>query len=356
MVAVTGASGAIGAAITRALGGCTAVAGVFALDEFRGPVDGPVWKIGPLDTPEVVERLRGSHVVVHVATETDLSGAPHVTASERRAHAVRSMQAVATSAAALGARRLIVVTGASVLGARPENPVPMPDDAAATAAPDDGSVGDLLEVEAVLAAGVRAHPGLPITVVRPAALVGPGVDTVVTRHFEAPRLLALRGTTMRWQFCHVDDLASAVVCVIEHDLGMAAVDGAVPAVTVGANPALTTEQVEELSGIRRIEVPAAMAFATAERLHRIGVLPAPAGDLCAVVYPLVVSAAALVAAGWRPVYSNEDCLGVLLDGVRGRHALAGRRIGTRDAAMGAAGAAVAVIGTAALLRRARSKR
>jgi len=61
-------------------------------------------------------------------------------------------------------------------------------------------------------------------------------------------------------------------------------------------------------------------------------------------------------AGWRPVFDNPTALGVLLEQVSGHHALASRRVGRRDAAVGAAGAAVAVVGTAALVRRARKKR
>ena len=44
---------------------------------------------------------------------------------------------------------------------------------------------------------------------------------------------------------------------------------------------------------------------------------------------------------------------VLLDAIAGRHAVAGRRVDRRDAALGAASAAVALGATAAVLRRAR---
>lgn len=353
VVAVTGAAGSIGTAILEALlpaGSASSgpASSLIALDTDRGPVDGPVWKVGRLDVPDVVDRLRGADVVVHVASRTDLAAVTTEPARARRERAVVTAQAVTTASAAVGARHLIVVTSAAVLGARPDNPVPLPDDAPVAATPDDGLLGDLLEVESVLAAARRSHPGLRVTVLRPAALVGPGVDTIVTRHFEAPRLLALRGVPMRWQFCHLDDLGSAVAAVIAGDLGPGPFG-------VGAEGSLSSAEVERRSGMRRIEVPSAMAFGTAERLHRVGVLPAPANDLSYVVYPWVVSAAGLRAAGWAPSWSNERCLDVLLDGVRGRHAVAGRRLGTRDAAMGAAGAAVAVIGTAALLRRARKK-
>ena len=60
----------------------------------------------------------------------------------------------------------------------------------------------------------------------PAALVGDGFDTVTTTHFEAPRLLTVRGAEPAWQFCHVDDLGSAVAVVVAR--------GVEGAVSVGA--------------------------------------------------------------------------------------------------------------------------
>lgn len=361
VVAVTRAAGPVGAAVAEVLQRSATdgagVAAVHALDLARGVVDGPLWRIGPLDEPDVLARLGDADVVVHVAVETDLAAALQLPARERRTAAVRAAQAVTTSAAAAGVRHLIVVSSAMLLGARPENDLPLPDDAPVRAEADDGIVGDLGEVEEVLRAAGRAHPRMRITVLRAAALVGPGVDTIVTRHFEAPRLLTLRGHEMLWQFCHVDDLASAVLMLVREDVeGVPIGPGDLRCLTVGSGGPMTAAQVEERTGMRRVEVPASMAFATAERLHRIGVLPAPAGDIAYVVHPWVVSAEALRAAGWTPSRTTADCLDVLMEQVRGRHAVVGRRIGPRDAAMGAAGAAVAVIGTAALLRRARGRR
>ncbi|HEX2810909.1 MAG TPA: hypothetical protein VHN80_32485, partial [Kineosporiaceae bacterium] len=241
-----------------------------------------------------------------------------------------------------------VVTSAMVFGARPDNRVPLPDDAPLRAAPDDGIVGDLLEVERIVARLPRVHPGLRTAVIRPAALVGPGVDTIVTRHFEAPRLLSLRGAEMRWQFCHVDDLGEAVAVVVEQGL-----DGAVGA---GSRGWLTSGEIEQLSGLRRVELSPGLAYGTAERLHRARVLPMPAADLALVVHPWVVDSERLLAAGWRPRHDTAACLTELLEQVAGRHTVAGRRVERRDAALGAAGAAVAIMGTAALLRQARARR
>jgi hypothetical protein len=126
---------------------------------------------------------------------------------------------------------------------------------------------------------------------------------------------------------------------------------------VGCEGWLEPEEVEEITGRRRFELPAAITFGTAQRLHRIGVTPAPATDLHYVVYPWVADCATLRTAGWKPSRDNAEALNALLEEVAGRHALVGRRLARKEATMAtAAGATVAVIGTAAIVRRARRKR
>lgn len=351
-VAVVGAADPLGTLVVQRLvaqadSNVGTIGRVLALDGVRGPAQGATWRVGPTGSPSIANRLAGADVVVLLCAATDLAAALAIPAEQRRADAVRRAQAVAMATAAVGARRLIAVTSAMVFGATADNPVPLPDDAPVAALPDAGVVGDLLEVERVLARVPRSHPGVSVSVLRPAALVGPGVDTVVTRHFEAPRLLVLREGPSRWQFCHLEDLADAVVTTV-----IAELDGAL---TVGCEGSLAQADIERLSGMRRVELPSALAFGTAQRLHRVGVLPAPASDLAFVVHPWVVSAARLVAAGWSPRYDNETCLGGLVEQVRGHHAVASRRLDRKDAALGAAGAAVALVGTAAMVRRRRRK-
>jgi nucleoside-diphosphate-sugar epimerase len=238
-----------------------------------------------------------------------------------------------------------------VYGARPDNPVPLPEDAPLAADTDHSVAGDLLEVEQLARRSPRANPGTAVTVVRPAALVGEGetaVDTLATRHFEAPRLLTVKGSAPRWQFCHVDDLASALELTLS--------GGIEGAFAVGCDGWLEQDEVERISGLKSIELPARLTFGTAQRLHQIGVTPAPAMDLRYVVYPWVVDCAALRAAGWRPRFGNEEVLRILLEQRKGRHAVAGRRIARKEATITAAGATVAVIGTAAIVRQARRRR
>ena len=235
----------------------------------------------------------------------DLDLAPDSSARQRRAFNVRGAQTVLTAAAAGRVGRVVLLSSAMAYGARPDNPVPLAEDAPLAAEADSSVAGDLLEIEQLARRSPRANPGMSVTVVRPAALVGDGVDTLVTRHFEAPRLLTVRGCAPRWQFCHIDDLTAA----IEFAVG-GGVDGQF---AVGCDGWLEQDAVEQISGLKSIELPARLTLGTAQRLHRLGVTPAPAIDLRYMVYPWVVDCAALRAAGWRPRFSNAEALRVLLD-------------------------------------------
>jgi len=345
-VAVTGAAGVLGERVAARLVASPGVRKVLALDDRRGDVPGVHWRVLDVRDPAVAERLAGVDVVVHLAMDLGMESDPRA----RSAYNVRGAQTVLTAAAAAGVNRVVLCTSAMVYGALADNEVPLAEDSELRATEEASLVGDLLEIERLARRAPRAHPGLQVTVLRPAVVVGPGIDTVLTRHFEAPRLLVVAGSRPCWQFCHVDDLATALEYAV---LGL--VEGEV---TVGCDGWLEQEDVEALSGIRRMELPASLALGTAARLHRLGLTPAPAGDLAYTMYPWVVSGSRLHEAGWRPGFTNEQVLGELLAQVSGKHAVAGRRLGGKEAAtsLGAAGATVALVGTAALVRRARKRR
>jgi nucleoside-diphosphate-sugar epimerase len=349
VVAVTGAAGGIGHALTVRLASSPRVKKVIAIDSRRGDIAGVTWRVADVRDPALAGRLNGVDVVVHA----DFDLTPDSDARQRRAFNVRGAQTVLTAAAAGRIGRVVLVTSAMVYGARPDNQVPLSEQAPLAADADNSVAGDLLEVEQLARRSPRANPGMAVTVVRPAALVGAGphpVDTLVTRHFEAPRLLTVKGCAPRWQFCHVDDLSSALEFAVD-----GGIDGGF---AVGGDGWLEQEDVERISGLKSIELPARLTLGTVQRLHQVGLAPAPAMDLRYVLYPWVVDCAALRAAGWRPAFGNADALRVLLDQRKGRHAVAGRRIARKEAtitAAGAAGATVAVIGTAAIVRRARRR-
>lgn len=346
VVAVVGAASGAGRLLAaRLVADRDEVRRVVAIDSTRGDVDGVTWRVLDYTDPSLVSRLTGCDTVVHTAVDVGVADRP----GERSRRNVRGVQAVLTASAAAGVARVVIVTSAMVYGAEPDNPLPLPDNAPLRATEDGALLSDLLQIETLCERAVTSHPGLTVTVVRPAMIVGPGVDTVLTRHFEAPRLLVVRGSAPVWQFCHIDDLAAALERVVLSDL--------TGPVTVGCPGWLSQDEVEALSGRARIELPSSFAYGAAERLHRLGITPAPASELHYVTHPWVVSAERLRAVGWQPEYDNATAFEALLVEIAGRHALASRRIGRRETAtLGAAGATVAVLGTAAAVRRARRRR
>jgi nucleoside-diphosphate-sugar epimerase len=357
VVAVTGAAHGIGELLVRRLAASPEVKKVIAIDMIRGDVPAATWRLVDVRDPALVDRLKNVDVVVHLAFDgalgpdtVDLSGGT-----------VRAAATVLTAAPAAGVRHVVLVTSAMVYGAYADNPVPLPETAELRAVAENAALGDLLEVERLAAQAPRTHPGLAVTVLRPATLVGGGIDSILTRHFEAPRLLAIKGSHTYWQFCHVDDLLEAIEIVVTQGLRSSDDDGTGAAglvvAAVGSAGWLEQADVERITGKRHIELPTSVAFGTAERLHRLGVTPAGSSDLQFLVHPWVVETAALTAAGWQPSYDNEAALEVAMADSVGRFAIGGHRLGRRDAAAGAAvGATVALVGTAALVRRARRRR
>jgi nucleoside-diphosphate-sugar epimerase len=346
VVAVTGAARGVGHALVARLAGSALIGRVVAIDDHRGDASGVTWRVANVRDPMLASRLAGVDVVVHTDIEDNADADPR----ERRARNVRGAQTVLTAAAAERVGRVVLVTSAMVYGARPDNPVPLPEDAPLLADSGSSVAGDLLEIEELARRSRRANPGTAVSVVRPAAVVGDTVDTLLTRHFEAPRLLVVRGCAQRWQFCHTSDLVSA--------LELAAAGTVSGDFAVGCESSLSAAEIAELSGLKSVELPAKLTFSAAQRLHRLGITPAPAAELSYVVYPWVVDCATLRAAGWQPSYSNAEALAVMLAARAGHHAVVGRRITRKDTALtaaGAAGTAAAVIGTAAIVRHARRK-
>ncbi|HEV2372714.1 MAG TPA: NAD-dependent epimerase/dehydratase family protein [Streptosporangiaceae bacterium] len=343
MVAVTGAARGVGHALAARLASSERVGKVVAIDSHRGDVSGVVWRLADVRDPALAGRLGDVDVLVHTDVDTSTESDSRV----RRAFNVRGAQTVLTAAAAARTGRVVLVTSAMVYGARPDNPVPLPESAPLRNDLDGSVAGDLLEIEQLARRAVHVHPGTSVTVVRPAALVGPGVDSLMARYFDSPRLLTVKGCAPRWQFCHTDDLVRALELAVAGDVA--------GEFAVGCDGWLEGEEAEEISGLRRIELPAGLTMGTAQRLQRIGIAPAPVADLRYLVYPWVVDCQRLREAGWRPGYDNPQALRALLEALAS-HRVTGRRITGKEATLTAAGATVAVLGTAAIVRAARRRK
>ena len=295
--------------------------------------------------------LVGCEAVVLIADPGSVAiGVPADPGPDRVAGITTHTQRVVATARVAGVRRIVAVTSAMVAGTRRDHTV-APDDAPLVAA--TGHVGELVAVEAVLSVQREAaeRPGgtVPdVVVLRPTVVVGPGVDTMLLRHFAAPALLVVRGAGRLWQFVHVADLAEAVVVALD-----APWSGVAP---VATTPSMATDEVARVARVQRVELGESAAFGAADRLTRTKVGVSPAEELAFSVHSWLVDPARLLESGWQPRYDATECVRVLADGVRGRVVLAGRSAQGRDVAWTAVGAAVAALATATLVRRSRARR
>ena len=337
VVAVTGAAGGLGRALLERLAVRDDLAGLVGIDERAAPVDGVLWRRADPGGPLPARCLARVTTVVHLATSYDVHAEP----AGRRALNVHGTAGLLRAAAEAGVARVVLATSAEVWGALPDNPVPLPDAAPLRAGADDSALlGDHLEVELLVPPAEVA--GLEVTVLRPATLVGaalgPAYDGQRLGQLAAPRLLAVRGTEPLWQLCHVEDLLSA--------LELAATGQVSGRLAVASPGALPQRTVEQQSGRRRLELPGSVAVSTAQRLQQLGLSASSTRELDHLLGPLVVAADGLAAAGWTAGWTNEAALAAHL---------ASAGVG-RAGAYTAAGATVAVLGSAVLLRRARRRR
>lgn len=309
--------------------------GLIGIDTVPARVDGVIWHAMDIRDELLPRRLTSATTVVHLATSYDVT----LPAATRRTLNVPGTKHVLAAAREAGAKRVVLCTSSEVYGAFPDNAVPLPDAAALRGRPDDGTLAeDHAQIEKLAQTACRR--GFDVTVLRPATLVGlsSAYDGQVLRQLTSPRLLAVRGVEPQWQLCHVDDLLSALELAA---LGL--VRGPAAVACEGAMPQAV---VEELSGRRRMEVPASVAFSTAERLRRAGVTDSSPRELDHLLGPLVMECDTLREAGWKPTWSNEDALAAHLSA----------RADSRVPVYTAAGATVALLGTAALVRQARRRR
>lgn len=301
-VAITGASGLVGARVLERVQALPQVEQVVAVD-VRAPSrpvpDGVrVRTADVIDPDAVADALADADVVVHLAVQVDAAGDP----ARMRAVNVDGPRNVVEAAVAAGARKVVLASSTMVHGAHPDNDVPLTEESPLRANPDFPYAEHLREVEAWVEAA-PASSSLVVTRLRLATVVGARADTPFTRALLGPRVPSVRGHRPPYQFLHVDDAASAIVHAVAHDLP--------GAYHVGAEGWLSFDEVTAILGRKPLDMPEEVAFTTVERLAAIGLADLPIGAVHYLMHPWVASVDRLVATGWRPAHSNRDAVAAL---------------------------------------------
>ena len=213
-IAITGSSGLYGRAVIRAVRRALPETVTLGIDAVPPPCDPP-------DSFAAVD-IRGSDVATALAefrpdTILHLAFAvqPGRDAVAERAVNVEGTARVLATAAACGARRILVASSATVYGPWPDARTPHPETAPLRPRTDYSYAAHKGEVEALLAAFAAAQPAIAVSWTRPAIVCGPGVRNFLSDIFlTLPCMLLPDGADTPLQVVHEDDLARATLAIL----------------------------------------------------------------------------------------------------------------------------------------------
>jgi UDP-glucose 4-epimerase len=115
-------------------------------------------------------------------------------------------------------RKLVVKSTAAVYGAGSRSPAVFTEDDSPHGLPSSGYAKDAAEVEGYVRGFARRRPDVVVTTARLTNLIGPRVDTVLTRYFALPFVPTVLGFDARMQLLHSEDALAVLDRATLHDL------------------------------------------------------------------------------------------------------------------------------------------
>jgi nucleoside-diphosphate-sugar epimerase len=194
---------------------------------------------------------------------------------------------------------LVVVSSATVYGARPDNPVPLAEDRVLRPTTSFAYAVVKAELERLTAEWRRGDPGRSATVLRPTLTVAAGEHSWLARVFHADAPVRAAPTDPPVQFLHYDDLAAAVA--------LAASERPDGSFNVAPDGWMSAARFKELIGpAPRVRIAEPVATGLAAVGWRSRLTDVPPGLVRYGSHPWVVSNDRLRGLGWEPSFSNEE--------------------------------------------------
>lgn len=151
-----------------------------------------------------------------------------------------------------GVRKVVLKSSAAVYGAHADNPAFLTEAHPLRGSPRYGYVRDLIDVEKFCSGFAHRVPALLITILRFSNIVGPRVDTPLTRFLKEAWTPSLLGFDPMMQVIHEEDAVRALIHAIDHD---------VPGVfNVAAEGIMPLNRLRSLAGKRRVVVAHPLAY------------------------------------------------------------------------------------------------
>ena len=169
----------------------------FVRADIRNPFVAKVIRNGDVDT------------VVHAAAA---SFAPRSGggAALKEINVLGAMQLFAACQKAPSVRRVVLKSTSEVYGSNPHDPVMFTEDSSSRRPFREGFPKDSLDIEGYTRGLGRRRPDIAVTILRLANMIGPAMDTTLSRYLAGPLVPTVLGRDARLQLLHEQDALGAL--------------------------------------------------------------------------------------------------------------------------------------------------
>ncbi|AFP37402.1 SDR family oxidoreductase [Mycolicibacterium smegmatis] len=266
VVLVTGACRFLGGYLTARLAQNPSIDHVIAVDAIT-PSKDLLRRMGRAEfvradirNPFIAKVIRNGNVdtVVHAAAA---SYAPRSggRATLKELNVMGAIQLFAACQKTPSVRRVILKSTSEVYGSSSRDPVMFTEESSARRPPRDGFARDSIDIEGYARGLARRRPDIAVTILRLANMIGPAMDTALSRYLAGPVVPCVVGHDARLQLLHEQDALGA----LEH----ATVAGKAGTFNIGADGIIMMSQALRRSGRIRLPVPRS-ALAAVDSLNR----------------------------------------------------------------------------------------
>jgi UDP-glucose 4-epimerase len=303
-VAITGASGYIGARLLRKLEDEEGIRKLVAID-IQPPV-APIHNLAAYrkDVAEPIDEAllqHGVSTLVHLAFVAR-RGRNQREVSEIRQTNLNALKSVLASCARAKVDHIVYLSSHTVYGAHADNPIPLTDAAPLRPLPDFPYGYDKFLSEQMLQEFQEQYPGTAVTILRSCMVLGPSADNYITKAFFRPWLLGVLDCNPPLQFVYEDDLARVLTIIVKNGL---------PGIfNVAGDGVVFYHEMAEMIKSRLISLPAFLAFGLAQLTWNLHIQrDSTASGLDLVRYPIVLSTGKLhQATGYRFWHTSLETL------------------------------------------------